>query len=205
MATESATIGVVWTPPQQDAADTLRERATARDSGGPERLAEAKADGTRLVLKRDRLGVAPLYYGQAEDESLCFASEVKALMPITGSIHELPPGHTFDGVKLESYFTLEEKEPIQDSPENIARELRRRLERAVEKRTQAEEFGSWLSGGLDSSTLAALAAPRVKNLFTFAAGLDGAPDLEYAKEVARFIGSDHREVIVTVEDMLAAR
>ncbi len=204
LETENATIGVVWTRPQERAAETLKKEAAAMDTGGTERLAEARVSGDHIILKRDPLGVAPLYYGKTEDGSLCFASEVKALKPITRNIHELPPGQTFDGTKFESYYKLEEKEPIQDEPENIANELRRRLESTVERRIQSEEIGSWLSGGLDSSTLAALARPRVKNLFTFAAGLAGAPDLEFAREVARFIGSDHHEVIVTVADMLAA-
>lgn len=63
-------------------------------------------------------------------------------------------------------------------------------------------MGSWLSGGLDSSTLAALMRPHVRTLHTFAAGLEGAPDLEFAREVAAYIHSDHHEVILTLDSML---
>jgi asparagine synthase (glutamine-hydrolysing) len=202
LETDEATLGVVWTKPQQNAADILTQESAARDTAGAERLAEARVDGARLILKRDPLGVAPLYYGRTEENHLCFASEVKALKTLSREIHELPPGHTFDGKQLQPYFRLERQEPVDSPPEEIAAELRRRVRASIERRVRSEEMGSWLSGGLDSSTLAALARPLVKKLFTFAAGVAGAPDLEFASEVARHIGSDHHEVIVERGEML---
>ena len=86
----------------------------------------------------------------------------------------------------------------------MAQELRRHLAAAVERHIGNGEVGAWLSGGLDSSAMAALARPHVDRLHTFAAGLAGAPDLAYAAEVAAFIGSDHHEVVVTFAQMLAA-
>ncbi len=201
---EGATIGLVWARPQESEAELLDRESTARDAAGLERLAEARIDGPRLVLKRDPLGVAPLYYGKTDDGRLCFASEVKALSPLAREIRELPPGHTYDGERLEAYFRLEAQTPVDSTPEATAAELRRRLEASVERRVSSEEMGSWLSGGLDSSTLAALARPRLKKLFTFSAGVSGAPDLEFASEVARHIGSDHQQVTVTMRDMLQA-
>ncbi len=204
LETEEATIGIVWAESQASAAETLRKESAARDSAGSERLAEARMDGGRLVLKRDPLGAAPLYYGQTDEGFLCFASEVKSLKTQARKINELPPGNTYDGKKLESYFSLELQMPIEAPPEEISAGLRKRLTASVEKRVSSEEMGSWLSGGLDSSTLAALARPFVKTLFTFAAGVAGAPDLEFASEVARHIGSVHHEVVVGLEDMVAA-
>ena len=61
----------------------------------------------------------------------------------------------------------------------------------------------WLSGGLDSSGIAALAARTVRRLHTFAAGVCGAPDLAVARTVASFIGSQHHEIEVTFDEMLA--
>lgn len=199
---ETATIGVLWAGTQENATDILTRESTARDAGGTERLAEARIEGPRLILKRDPLGVAPLYYGKTSGGRLCFASEVKALKTLCHEIHELPPGHIYDGDHLQSYFRLEPQEPVDSPPEGIAAELRRRLRASVEKRVRSEEMGSWLSGGLDSSSLAALARPSLKILFTFSAGVPGAPDLEYASEVARHIGSDHHEVVVRLRDML---
>ena len=63
-----------------------------------------------------------------------------------------------------------------------------------------------LSGGLDSSLVCAIAARKLKKpLRTFSIGMDvDAIDLKYARKVAEFIGSDHTEVIITKEDVLAA-
>jgi asparagine synthase (glutamine-hydrolysing) len=204
LESEWATIGVLWARTQESAADFLSRESAARDTAGNERLAEAKIEGSRLILKRDPLGVAPLYLGRTAEGRLCFASEVKALRTLCREIHELPPGHIYDGERLRPYFRLEPQKPIDISPEEIAVELRRRLNVSVAKRARSEEMGSWLSGGLDSSTLAALARPLLKKLFTFAAGMSGAPDLEYASEVARHIGSEHYQVVVKLGDMLAA-
>jgi asparagine synthase (glutamine-hydrolysing) len=63
------------------------------------------------------------------------------------------------------------------------------------------EVGVWLSGGVDSSVIAALARPFVDRLYTFSAGIEGASDLEYARQVAEFIGAEHYEHIYKVEDM----
>jgi asparagine synthase (glutamine-hydrolysing) len=51
---------------------------------------------------------------------------------------------------------------------------------------------------LDSSAMAALARPHLDTLHTFAGGLDGAPDLEYAHQVAEYLHTDHHEVIVSI-------
>jgi len=202
--TEAGTVGVAWTPSQAGAADLLRNSLTAADEAGDGHLASVQATGGKLLLTRDPLGVAPLYYGRTEDGSLCFASEVKALLPVTSDANELPPGHRYDGKTLESYFRLQTLPEISDPPQQVARQLRARLETSVRKRISGKVVGSWLSGGLDSSTLAALARPHVRTLHTFAAGIRGAPDLDHAREVAEFIKSDHHEAVVDLEEMLAA-
>jgi asparagine synthase (glutamine-hydrolysing) len=197
------TLGLVWTRSQANAATMLKQASIARDEAGHERLAQAQPTSSGFLLKRDRLGVAPLYYGWMEDGVLCFASEVKALLEVTRDVYELPPGCCYDGRRLEPYFRLNGQPPLDEAPRQIALELRRRLAASVEKRTNDGTMGAWLSGGLDSSSVAALARPYVSQLHTFAAGIAGAPDLEYARVVADFIQSQHHEVIVTPGDMLA--
>jgi asparagine synthase (glutamine-hydrolysing) len=86
----------------------------------------------------------------------------------------------------------------------VARELRHKLEQSVQRSANNGPVGAWLSGGLDSSTMAALARPYFDHFFTIAAGMAGSPDLYYANMVAEHIGSDHHEVIVDLEDMLEA-
>lgn len=156
----------------------------------------------RPLLERDALGIVPLYYGRREDGALCFASEVKGLLEATVDINEFPPGSRYDGEAFERYFELTGQPPLSASPERIAAQLCARLEKAVQQRINSDDMGCYLSGGLDSSVLAALVRPHVRRLRTVAAGVMGAPDLHHAREVAGFIRSDHREVIVTLADML---
>ena len=201
---DGATLGVAWTRLQANAPLALRQDWGARDGSGDGHLAQAQLISAGLTLKRDELGVAPLYYGRTDDGALCFASEVKAMLEVTRDVHEFPPGHHYDGARLQRYFELSKQPTLRDSAEEIARELRRRLETSVQQRLGSEEVGCWLSGGLDSSTMAALVRPNVSTLHTFAAGVQDAPDLEYARVVADFIGAEHHEAIVCFEDMLQA-
>jgi asparagine synthase (glutamine-hydrolysing) len=197
---EGATLGAVWPDRQGDS--LLMEQATVRDRLGQGHFAEACILNGKLVLSRDSLGVAPLYHGRTEDGALCFASEVKALVRISREVHELPPGCLFDGNRTEQFWSAQNQPFLEEVPGHVAEELHRRLSDTVKSCIVSETIGAWLSGGLDSSTMAALARPHVRELYTFAAGLSGAPDLEHAREVANFIGSRHHEVILNVEKMV---
>jgi asparagine synthase (glutamine-hydrolysing) len=87
--------------------------------------------------------------------------------------------------------------------------LRHALEEAVAKRLVLTRgsLGACLSGGLDSSLVAAIAARRLraagKELHTYSIGMAGSPDLEHARLVAAHIGSIHHERVVTPEECLA--
>jgi len=202
---KKATLGMVWTEAQTNSVSHLKKENAVADDAESGHLAYAKVKDDKLILGRDQLGVAFLYYGFNKEGMLCFASEVKALLNFCSDIKQVPPGHIFDSKRLEPYFKLEKQQPLDELPEAVAKELRQRLTTSVKKRIDMGGLvGSWLSGGLDSSTLAALARPYVKKLSTFAAGLSGAPDLDHAREVADFIKSDHHEVIVNFNDLLAA-
>ena len=176
----NSTLGLVWNEAEAGLVAGLREVGIAADRSSNSRFAQAQMIGGRLTLIRDPLGVAPLYYGQAAGGETCFASEVKALLVATRDVHEFPPGHQTDGGAPTPFFRLEEQEPLRDRPAEIAAELRRRLESAVEHRAGNGSVGAWLSGGLDSTTMAALASRRVNHFHTFAAGMPFAPDLEHA-------------------------
>jgi asparagine synthase (glutamine-hydrolysing) len=91
--------------------------------------------------------------------------------------------------------------------------LKSRLEQAVRRQMMSDvPFGVLLSGGLDSSLIASIAARELrssssnqeKKLMTFSIGLEGSPDLKHAKIVAEHIGSDHHEFHFTVEEGIAA-
>jgi len=197
-----ATLGAVWTTAQGDSAQP--EAALVQDYAGEGHFAQAGLADGKLTLRRDPLGVAPLYYGRTDGGALCFASEVKALLGIAREVHEVEPGCSHDGAAAQPYYQLRKQAPLTDPPESVAGELRRRLEKAVARCIGKQEVGSWLSGGLDSSVITALARAHVQTLHSFAGGLAGAPDLAYAQEAARFIRSEHHEIVVTLRDMLAA-
>jgi asparagine synthase (glutamine-hydrolysing) len=201
--TPEATLGVVWPAHQHLARSLLLDRHIARDGAGKWHLAQAQAADGHLILIRDNLGFAPLYYGWTSEGHLGFASEVKALLELTRHVHEFPTGSSSDGTQVRKHYEVREEESIPESPEVIAKELRRRLESSVRKRLSGPVTGCWLSGGLDSSTIAALARPHVEQLHTFAVGLQGAPDLELARETAEFVNATHHELVVTVGQLLA--
>lgn len=172
-------------------------------------FALAILDGDELLLARDSLGQAPLYYGLA-GERLCFASEIKALQIATDDINVFPPGQVLRArrrrISLAPYRARQAASPVAPDPEEIAAQLRMRLEEAVARRIAgAAPLGIWLSGGLDSSAIAALAS-RLGNarVQAFSAGMAGAADLAHAREAAAFLGIAHHECLYTVEDMLAA-
>jgi asparagine synthase (glutamine-hydrolysing) len=82
---------------------------------------------------------------------------------------------------------------------------------AVRKRVEntSREIGCLLSGGLDSSLIAALVAKRLKEtgalpLRTYSIGMERSSDLLHARMVAEHIGSIHTEIFVTAEDLFAA-
>jgi len=202
----TCTFGAVWTTGRDyrltpDAAEVRDERPNGH-------CARAWVSASGLQLSRDRLGVVPLYYGQAADGELCFASEVTSLLAATEDVSALPAGCSLSGTHLATDVSLSAEPRLTDSEPVIAAELRRRIGDAVERAVggrgaRGEERGAWLSGGLDSSAIVALARPQVPKLHTFAAGLAGAADLEYAREAAAFFGTVHHEVVLRPEEMLS--
>jgi asparagine synthase (glutamine-hydrolysing) len=199
---ESTTFGITGFQSQENARDGFCNNALAKDGCVAARFAQAQKNSNGFILKRDPIGVAPLYYGRTEDGELCFASEVKALLLATPDIHELPPGYQYDGNIFECHYSLKTYTPVTEKVENITTNLRKKLEQSVEKSITQGCDGSWLSGGLDSSVMAAIARPRLKKLYTFAAGLPGAPDLNNARIMAEHIKSEHYEIVIQLADIL---
>lgn len=197
------TLGVVWTEAQADARPVDPSDTTVQDIAADGHLAQATLDDGRVMLTRDPVGIAPLYYGHAEDGTLCFSSEVKALLGVVETVRELEPGHRYDGENLEPYFQIDERPALRGDSAEIAAELNRRLDAGVAACIPADGMvGSWLSGGLDSSTMVALASRHARELHTFSVGFDGSPDIGYAREMAAYVGARHHELLVTIDDLL---
>jgi asparagine synthase (glutamine-hydrolysing) len=178
---------------------------------GPEFVAEldgpfavAIASPKGVFLARDRVGKSPLYYGR-NNGTLYFASELKALVDVDAEISEFPPGHYYDPeTGLKQYGGIE-KRPILERPEaQVAEELRGLLVDSVAKRVSDGDTGAWLSGGIDSAALTALARRQVPRLQTFAVGVKGARDLKYARAVSEYVDTEHHERLCTAGEMLEA-
>lgn len=166
---------------------------------------DAAAD--KYIAARDPIGIRPLYYGYDRKGVILFASEAKNLIGICEKIMPFPPGHYWDGEFI-CYCDIAKPDGIcRDSLEDICKNIHDKLVCGIEKRLVADaKVGFLLSGGLDSSLVCAVAARKSKTpIRTFAIGMsEDAIDLKYAKQVADHIGSDHTEVIMTKEQVLAS-
>jgi asparagine synthase (glutamine-hydrolysing) len=129
-------------------------------------------------------------------------------------IRKLMPGHTLtwsraDGFRARRYWSLPAVvDEIHVPLRQAAQEVRVKLEATVRSHLMSDvPLGLFLSGGIDSSGLAALMAPMVAEpIRTFAVGFSepDANELDYARLVARAVGAEHREVIVSPSEFFAA-
>lgn len=133
-------------------------------------------------------------------------------------IRRLMPGHHLRldtaGTELqlhtEPYWDVPvpNTDPERHSEKEWIAELRRRLEETVQMRLMADvPLGMFLSGGVDSSAIAALIRRMTDGpVKTFSVGYNEAQysELSYAAEVARTIGTDHHEVVIGMEDFFDA-
>lgn len=155
------------------------------------------------LIARDSLGRMPLYIS-ANADKFCFASEIKGIRELTADFDEFPPGHYYSSnkgfVKVEdsgrNFRAIHREMDLQE-------EIRHLLLQSTEFMVRGEEsVGIYLSGGLDSSIVAALASRVRKGIPTFSVGVKGSPDLKHARICSNFIGSSHQEYAYTKEEML---
>ncbi|MBQ7637528.1 MAG: asparagine synthase B, partial [Clostridia bacterium] len=160
------------------------------------------------IAARDPIGIRPLYYGFEKNGAPVFASEPKNLVGLTDKIMPFPPGHYWKDGEFVCYNDIAKVDEVcGDDVETACKNIREKLSEGVKKRLVADaKVGFLLSGGLDSSLVCAIAAKESKEpIKTFAIGMEkDAIDLKYARQVARFIGSDHTEVFMTPEEVLSS-
>lgn len=166
-------------------------------------FAFAITDDDELYLARDSIGIKPLYLGR-KNGSLVFASELKAFGGDITDIREFPPGtwyHTRHG--WHRYYNVPEEQPDSRPLDHHVAEVRDTLSEAVVKRLMSDvPVGAFLSGGLDSSILAAVARQHVDELHTFSVGLQGSRDLVAAREVASHLSTIHHEHVIEPEEVI---
>ncbi len=174
----------------------------------------------RYLIARDPIGIIPLYYGFDDEQQLYVASEMKALIGVCNVVAEFPPGHYWlsDDEEPRQYY----QRPWQDFAAvehagTAVRAVGAAMEKAVISHLMTDvPYGVLLSGGLDSSIIAALtqkhAGMRVEDrerspawwprLHSFAVGLEGSPDLAAAEKVAAHIGTVHHGFTFTLQEGL---
>jgi asparagine synthase (glutamine-hydrolysing) len=165
----------------------------------------------KALLEHPAVSVALEESLLAEHLALGYSSGERTLFR---GIKRLMPGHTLelgaDGrMDIQQYWDV----PLPGEPENRSDEdwiddCRARFERSVEQRLMSDvPLGMFLSGGVDSGAVAAvikrLADGPVK---TFSVGYaeQEYSELEYARQVAERIGTDHHEVRVGADDFFGA-
>jgi asparagine synthase (glutamine-hydrolysing) len=176
----------------------------------------------RYLIARDPIGVCPLYWGHDADGRVWVASEMKALVRVCDDVAQFPPGHYFDSAtgRLHRYYERAWRDyGFTEGAQVSARELREAFEGAVHRQLMSDvPYGVLLSGGLDSSLVAACAARfarrRVEDggqteawwprLHSFAIGLKGSPDLAAAAIAAEALGTVHHGFTYTFEEGLDA-
>ena len=169
----------------------------------------------KVIACRDEIGIRPLYTSPYVDglDRLVFTSELKGALHYPGSMIEFPPGtmnvyhmNELGFVKCDviSCRTLENIVAISDV--DHLKSVRAAVMNSVRRRLAADKPIAWLlSGGVDSSLVAALSAKMLgKSIRTFCCGMNEGTDLVYARKVAEHIGSNHMEVNFTPEEGLAA-
>jgi asparagine synthase (glutamine-hydrolysing) len=185
-----------------------------------------------LFLARDRLGIKPLYY-MVDANGVRAASEVRVLAPpsatiqpaaisaylqwgacpedelLYAGIQALPAGHGMtispDGeIKTWRYWPLRKTFAL--FPDKVIGRLRALIDNAVEQHLLSDvPVASFLSGGIDSSIVTALAAQKLANkLQTYSVGFDEAEfdETAIAEEVADRYGTDHHRIQLSQEEVM---
>lgn len=186
-----------------------------------------KENADELIVGRDRLGIKPLYYF-LDEHKFAFASELKPLMELCGpqpinheqlysylrlnycagnesifkNIHQLEPGHC---IKIKA-GKITKEQWFEERKEKNTKGLFELLDDAIKLRLHADvPVGSFLSGGVDSSIISALAKQHHKDLHTFSIGFKDEPffdETDHALVVAKHIHSHHHEFKLSNKDFL---
>jgi len=174
---------------------------------------------SKYFVGRDHVGVRPLYMSKNDSDIDLYSSEVKGMINYHKEICEFPPG-TIKMVNCNPFSYEEEyykytdiyhnmtnlSELTEDRTKLYLKDVRTAVIDSVKRRMIAHRpIAVLLSGGLDSSLVAAIVAKYSDQpIRTFCCGMKGSTDMIYAKMVADHIKSNHTEIYFTEEEGLQA-
>ena len=142
-------------------------------------------------------------------------SYIPAPLSILQGVFQLQAGcmleYGKEGLQLENWYAPENSafDPSHfSSPQTMQTQLRERMEIAVERRMVADvPLGAFLSGGIDSTIVSALARQQKSDLHTFSISFPDAPhrdESQFAQIAAKHIGSKHEIIPVTEKELSEA-
>jgi asparagine synthase (glutamine-hydrolysing) len=168
-----------------------------------------------FFIARDPYGVRPLYMNVIGN-TFCFSSDIAPMQFMnTNNLEHFEPGTYMEISGGINYYISKQEDYIHYYKPLIKTEHQEYLYniyallcKAVVKRVENTErpVACLLSGGLDSSLVAAIAARHLSqkgmSLETYSIGLEGSEDLKYAAKVAHHIKSKHTQIICTEDDFI---
>jgi asparagine synthase (glutamine-hydrolysing) len=165
----------------------------------------------KVIACRDEIGIRPLYVSQSDD-ILVFTSELKGALHYPDAMLEFPPGmmHVYHMNELGrtrcEHISCRTLGNVVPRDIDHLKSVRNAVMNSVRRRLAADKPIAWLlSGGVDSSLVAALSAKMLgKRIRTFCCGMNEGTDLVHARAVAKHIGSNHTEVYFTPDEGLAS-
>ncbi|MGA8659759.1 MAG: asparagine synthase (glutamine-hydrolyzing) [Chthoniobacterales bacterium] len=134
---------------------------------------------------------------------------IPAPQTVIGGIWKLPAGHWFSfdlengDLAVHQYWDYRnEPDPANSDADAVAEALAEKLERAVQRRLIADvPLGVFLSGGIDSSSVAAFARRSLPELTTFTIGFEepSFDESRSARQVAQALGTSHYSQTLSLE------
>jgi asparagine synthase (glutamine-hydrolysing) len=177
---------------------------------------EKNSNKIEYFMSTDPLSVRPLfYYFDVDKLEIGISSLLSGLSDYSDHVYRLEQGNYLYGKTDFNTYFLSDKcnykliPEIEYTDENtkLYNEIVDTFKESVKVRLESDRpIGCLLSGGLDSSLVAAIASNELKKyniqLRTFSIGMEGGTDLEHARNVAKHIGSKHTEFIFTYQEGL---
>ena len=189
---------------------------------------------SKIWIVRDRIGIKPLFYFRNEND-FYFASDIRALrksistsinkdkfisfltlgyveseFTMWNGVKKLPPGNYIEIInnnfKIYNYWKINNFENLDIDFNTAKSELEELLYDSVKLRLRSDvPFGAFLSGGLDSSALVALASKQLNSpLNTYTVKFEGklGKDNYYANKVQKLYKTCHKELILSHEEFV---